>query len=93
MKQAIHDAVWNREIDQISTREVAEHFDCPLATARKILLDIVNGKSGDSRFKPDTERGEGVFISDGSTFNYSPMDMDGNGISKSAPKHYIWFCS
>lgn len=93
MKQTILDAVWKREIDQMSTREVAEHFECSLVTARKVLLAIVNGTSGDSRFQPDTERGEGVLISDGSTFTYSPMDMDGSGSSLRTPKHYIWFCS
>lgn len=93
MKQKIRDAVWNHEIDQINTREVAKRFGCSLPVARKILLAIANGTSGDERFKLSTERGGGVIISDGSTFNYSPMDMDGNGSSPRTPKHYVWFCS
>ena len=93
-RQAIHDAVWKREIDQVSTREVADQFGCSLSVARDILLDVVYGRSGDDRFKPDQERGEGVIISDGSTFNFSPMDVDGCGISSNRrPKHYIWFAS
>lgn len=92
IKKRIHEAVWLREIDQISTREVSDKFGCSLATARSILLNIVNGKSGDSRFQPNTERGEGVLVKDGYTFNYSPMDMNEGGMSKNAPKHYIWFC-
>jgi hypothetical protein len=93
-KQAVHDAVWEREIDQVSTLEVAEQFGCDPSVVRRILLDVVYGRSGDERFKSDEDRGEGVIISDGSTFNFSPMDVDGSGISfNRRPKHYIWFAS
>jgi hypothetical protein len=93
MKRAIHDVVWNHETHQITTHKVAERFGCSLRTARKILMAIVTGTSGDEWFKLNTERGEGVMISNGKTFNYSPMDMDGNGSSPRTPKHYVWFCS
>lgn len=93
LAQLIHDAVWSRQIDQISTHEVANRFGCSLATARTILMNIRNGTSGDSRFRLDKERDGGVLISDGSTFDYSPMDLDGNGSSVKSVKHYIWFCS
>jgi hypothetical protein len=95
IKQDICNAVWSGEIDQISTREVADKFDCTLATARRILLDIVKGKSGDERFVIDEDRGSGVIIENEGTFDYSPMDLDGSGItiSRKTPKHYIWFVS
>lgn len=92
INQAIHDAIWLREIDQMSTREIAEKFQIPMSYTRAILLRLVRGKSGDSRFQINSERGEGVIISDGSTFNYSPMDLNEGGMSANAPKHYIWFC-
>jgi len=92
--EEIRNAAWNGEIDQISTREVAEQFDCSLTVARTALLKIVQGKSGDSRFVIDEERHSGVIVSDGRTFDYSPMDIDGGGISSNGrPKHYIWFLS
>lgn len=90
-KQAIRDAVWFRQIDQMSTREVAEQYGISLAAARTILMSIRNGVSGDARFKPG-ERGS-VIVEDGSTFDYSPMDLNEGGISDKALKHYIWFCS
>lgn len=91
VEKAIRDAVWSRQIDQMSTREIAEKYGISLASARTILMSIRNGVSGDARFKPG-ERGS-VIVEDGSTFDYSPMDMDGNGSSDGTPKHYIWFCS
>lgn len=89
VKQKIHDAVWEREIDQISTREVADRFGCSLSVARRVLMDIVQGKSGDDRFRMADDGG--VMIGCGATFNYSPMDIDGSKMSNKAPKHYIWF--
>jgi hypothetical protein len=89
----IHDAVWLGRIDQIGTREVSEMFECSIQTARKILLGIVSGSSGDPRFQIDAERGEGVRIANGCNFNYSPMDVDGKSVAHSRPKHYIWFVS
>lgn len=89
----LHNAVWNREIDQMSTREVADKYASGnISRTRKILMNILLGLSGDDRFQPNTERGEGVLVKDGYTFNFAPMDMDGGGMSNNAPKHYIWFC-
>src|SRR5260221_13191565 len=96
VKQAICDAVWLRQVDQESTREVATRFDCSLAAARKVLMSIYDGTSGDERFKQDTERGEGsgVLIHDGSTWAYGPIDANRPGTSGlNTPKHYIWFAS
>ena len=92
VKKSIANAVWLRQIDQMSTREIADKFGCSVSVARTALRNIVNGTSGDERFQLNTERGEGVLVSDGSTFNYSPMDMNESGMSANAPKHYIWFC-
>lgn len=92
LERTIRDAIWTHQIDQVSTREVAEQYGISVGVARTILMKIRNGISGDARFKPDLERG-GVVIEDGHTFDYSPMDMDGGGISNGTPKHYIWFCS
>jgi hypothetical protein len=94
LKKAICDAVWNREIDQMNTREVAEKFECSLAEARTVLMSIRNGTSGDDRFKINPRRADGVLISDGSTWTYSPMDVGGKtGRHDRSPKHYIWFAS
>lgn len=93
VKQSILDAVWMRKIDQVSTREIAEKYKCSLAKTRSILLSIANGTSGDKRFEYVPDR-EGVKVNDGSVFTYSPMDVDGEGVSNDGrPKHYIWFCS
>ena len=95
VRDAIHDAVWLGRINQIGTREVSEMFECSIETARKILLGIVSGSSGDARFQIDAERGEGVKIANGGNFNYSPMDVGGGAMSvgKGMLKHYIWFVS
>jgi hypothetical protein len=89
----IRDAVWGGEINQITTRQVSERFACPLPIARKALLDIVRGVSGDARFVLDTARGEGVIVSHSRNFNYSPMGIDGEGAAKNVPEHYVWFLS
>jgi len=94
VKQAICDAVWTREIDQMNTREVAEQFDCSLVTARRILMSIYEGTSGDSRFQKSEDRGYGVLVHDGATFGFSEMSMDGSyGVRKGEPTHYVWFAS
>lgn len=92
--QAICDAVWNGEINQVWTEKVAERFGCSPATARRILHSIVNGTSGDPRFVAD-ELGEGVLIQDGSTFTLSYEAVKNRGYtpctSSRQPKHICWF--
>lgn len=95
LKQAIADAVWQREIDQMTTREVADAYSCPLGTARQILMAIAMGTSGDTRFVVVADEG-GVRVADGSVFSYSSIDIDvslGQISGDQRPKHYIWFAS
>jgi hypothetical protein len=89
---AIATAVWNGEIDQMSTDEVAQQFEIQHVQALHILKKIAKGKCGYRQFEYDPAR-QGVKISDGSIFTYSPVDVDGKGMSDKRPKHYIWFCS
>ncbi len=99
IKRQIADAVWNRQIDQMNTREVAEQFirfpatKSDVAKTCRILLKIANGTSKDERFIGNPDRA-GVIINDGSTWTYSPTDINGETMScNGSPMHYIWFCS
>lgn len=87
-------AVWEGEVDQKSTRELAEAYGLSLSQTRKALLDIVNADA-DERFQKAPDRTTGVLIRDGRVFDYSPMDLDGGGGmgSDRKPKHFIWFIS
>jgi hypothetical protein len=91
-KQAIFDAVWEGEINQVTTREVAERFGCSLKTARHALQCVVCEWSGDARFEV-IEPFLSVKVKDGKTFTYNAVNMQGNpaSLDKSPPIHYIWF--
>ena len=86
------DAVWERKIDQMTTGEVASAFHLTQTQALRILKAIAGGQSGDQRFVYNSER-QGVVISDGSVFTYSPMDVGGQASRNLGPAHYVWFCS
>ncbi len=85
-------AIWNGEIDQMSTREIAEKFRMSQPIALRFLKKVASGQSGDARFVYNQER-EGVQIADGSIWTYSPMNIDGDSAGGNGVKHYIWFCS
>lgn len=91
IKQAIYDAVWNGEINQVTTREVADTFGCSLSAARRHLLNIVKEKSGDDRFGFCTNS-MAVIVKDGRKFTRTTLDMQGNPIwSENQPIEYLWF--
>lgn len=99
IKRQIADAVWDRQIDQMNTREVAEQFiRCPatksdVARACRILLKIATGSFKDERFLCNPDR-PGVILNDGSTWTYSPMDVNSETTSSNgSPIHYVWFAS
>lgn len=91
IRQSICDAVWDGQINQMLTREVAEQFGCSTASALHTLQSIVSGESEDKRFTINEEIG-GVFISDGSTFTHSDGDtLAQNRDATHSPRHYVWF--
>ncbi len=91
-KQAIYDAVWEGQINQITTREVAEKFGCSLRAARHSLQSVICEWSGDARFEV-IEPFLSVKVKSGQTFTYNAVDMQGNpaSLDKNYPIHYIWF--
>ena len=89
----LRNAIWDRNIDQMTTKEVADRFRISQRKALRLLKEIASGKSRDKRFVYDEER-QGVIVSDGSIFTYGPADIEGGSYtSKKSVKHYIWFCS
>lgn len=93
MELNLKEDIWNRKIDQMSTKEIADLYEMSQAKALRLLKDVASGKSGDNRFVYDEER-QGVKIADGSIFTYGPVDKEGGSYTnRKSVKHYIWFCS
>lgn len=95
LEDKILEAVWNREIDQIYTSEIAERFGCSNREALRILKGIISGKYPD-RFKESSvvPYPDGALISDGSTFTWNNSQGYGE-VTKWAKnrQHICWFCT
>lgn len=96
-KRLVED-IWLGEVDQISTGEISKEYGLGHQVTLRILKKIASGNTKDTypysqyAFEYDAER-EGVKISDGSVWTYSPMDINGDSAGGNGPKHYVWFCS
>lgn len=95
-RQAITKAVWEGEIDQCQTSEVAAKYGITARQALKILMDISLGKlvTPETPFTISMEWGgetPAVFIKNESTFTFGSDPDTAEG--RKGTQHYVWFSS
>lgn len=91
----IMDAVWNREIDQMYTSDIAKKFGCSNKVVLRVLRNIISGKYPD-RFKESSvvPYPNGALISDGSTFTWADSSNNGEVTQWAKNRqHIMWFCT
>lgn len=89
LKQTLCDLVWDGKINQMTTREVTSLVNKRQHHVREILLLIVEGESGDTRFLPSPlYPTKGVLISTGQTFTYGNETEKQNALRRSPS--FVW---